>query len=61
MQRLKLFIQESRQEFKRVNWPTYKETTRLTIIVIFMSLLTAAFLGVFDMLFLYGLDSLLLR
>lgn len=46
--RLKLFLQESKQEFNRVNWPTLPETVRLTSTVIIFSLLTAAFLGVLD-------------
>ncbi len=25
----KLFLQESREEFKRINWPTFLETQRL--------------------------------
>jgi len=60
MERIKLFFQESIREFKRVNWPTPKETGRLTMIVIAMSLLMAVFLGFFDIIFLYGLDYLLL-
>lgn len=61
MNKISLFFQESKQEFKRVNWPTASETVRLTIIVIIMSLVTAAFLGAFDIFFLYGLDYLLAR
>jgi len=45
------FFAESRQELKRVNWPTPKETTRLTTIVIALSLGVAAFLGIADFLF----------
>ena len=59
IQKVKLFLQETRQEFKRVNWPTAKETDRLTVIVVAMSLLMAAFLGVFDFIFLYGIEYLL--
>lgn len=46
--KVKAFLNESRQEFKRVNWPTFSETTRLTLIVIIFSLLIALFLGVLD-------------
>jgi len=42
------FVKESRQELKRVNWPTRNETVRLTLIVIGISLLIAAFLGLAD-------------
>ncbi len=59
MERIKLFLQESRKEFNRVNWPTAGETVRLTGIVVVMSLITAAFLGFFDLAFLYGLENIL--
>jgi len=45
------FLQEARREFKRVNWPTAKETTRLTSVVIIVSLGVAAFLGLLDFIF----------
>ncbi len=50
-EKIKLFLQESRQEFKRVNWPTLRETRRLTLIVIGFSLGIALFLGVLDVIF----------
>jgi len=49
--KLKGFLQESRKEFNRVNWPTFKETRKLTFIVIIMSLGVAVFLGVLDYIF----------
>lgn len=51
VQRLKQFLQESRQEFKRVNWPTFAETRRLTLIVIGLSVAFSLFLGVLDFAF----------
>ncbi len=51
IQTIKLFFQESQQEFSRINWPTLAETVRLTSMVIIMSLGVAAFLGIFDFLF----------
>ena len=51
IQTIKIFLQESRQEFSRVNWPTWAETVRLTTLVIVMSLGVAVFLGVFDFIF----------
>lgn len=53
LSKIKLFFDESRQEFKRVNWPTFNETARLTSIVIVFSLLIALFLGVLDTFFVY--------
>lgn len=42
------FIQESKQELKRVEWPTRAETTNLTVAVIVISLAVAAYLGALD-------------
>jgi preprotein translocase SecE subunit len=60
MESLKLFIQESRQEFKRVNWPSRNETARLTVIVIGMALGIAAFLGATDFALIYVLNKFIL-
>ena len=49
--RIKLFFQESRQEFNHINWPTFAETRKLTLIVVVMSLGVALFLGVLDFVF----------
>jgi preprotein translocase subunit SecE len=49
------YLQDSRAELKKVVWPTKKETTKHTLIVIGVSLFVAAFLGVAD----YLLSSLL--
>ncbi|MCK5026868.1 MAG: preprotein translocase subunit SecE [Candidatus Pacebacteria bacterium] len=45
------YLKETQAELKHVSWPTQKQTTYFTIVVIVMSLLTAAFLGAFDALF----------
>lgn len=58
--RLTSYIQESRLEFKRVNWPTRQETIRLTGAVIGLSLVFALFLGVLDMVFNYVLVTYLI-
>lgn len=42
------FLKEARIELSKVVWPTRKELVRHTLIVIGMSLATAAFLGVLD-------------
>jgi len=59
MSRLKSYLVESYYELKKVNWPTGRETTRLTIIVIGLSLGVAFFLGILDIIFSLGLRSLL--
>jgi preprotein translocase SecE subunit len=58
--KLKIYIQDSRREFQRVNWPTRRETIRLTLIVISVSLFLAFFLGILDTFFEYILKQLLL-
>ncbi len=53
------YIQESRQELQRVNWPSRQETVHLTLVVIGISLLIAVFLGVLDFILKYILGQLL--
>lgn len=49
--RIKSFFQESKQELRRVDWPTRQQTIKLTLVVIFISVLVAVFLGVLDLIF----------
>jgi len=42
------YLKDSRAELKKVVWPTKKETTKHTLIVIGVSLFVAVFLGVVD-------------
>ena len=58
--KVKLFLQESQQEFKKVNWPSSRETARLTAVVIGMSLGVAVFLGLLDFIFSTALQKLLI-
>ncbi len=60
MERISAFLQESKQELKRVNWPTREETTRYTLFVIFFSLGVAAILGFLDYVFLQILQNVVL-
>ena len=55
-----LFFKEARQELARVNWPTPRETARLTAVVIGLSLAVAIFLGAIDFLFVQLLTQYLL-
>jgi preprotein translocase subunit SecE len=59
--KIKTFFKESFSELKRVNWPTRKETVRLTTVVIVLSLVLAAMLGVFDYIFSYLLELLIIK
>ncbi|PPI88297.1 preprotein translocase subunit SecE [Candidatus Pantoea edessiphila] len=47
------FIRESKAEIKKVTWPTYQETFRITLIVIAVTILMS--------LILWGLDNILVR
>ena len=51
MNKITKYLQESIEEFKKVTWPTKKETYNYTILVIAISLGIAAFLGGVDFIF----------
>ena len=55
--KIKDYIIEAYREVSRVNWPTKKETTRLTLIVIGFSIGVALFLGALDLIFTLILDK----
>ncbi|MEK7520899.1 MAG: preprotein translocase subunit SecE [Patescibacteria group bacterium] len=59
-EKIKLFLQESRRELQRVNWPTRQETTKHTMIIIGISLVAAVFLGALDFLFNYAIEWILI-
>lgn len=59
-EKIKLFLIESRQELKRVNWPRREETVRYTIFVIVLSITIAAFLGFLDFIFIQILQKVVL-
>ena len=59
--RIKRFFEESRQEFRHVNWPTREEAVRLTAIVITISAGLAVFLGFFDWLFTNIIKNFIIR
>ena len=48
MKKLFKYINESRKELKKVVWPSKKEVTRHTILVIIISLVVAIFIGLSD-------------
>ena len=48
------FLREVKVELKKVTWPTRKQTTGTTIVVILFVFVVAAFLGLFD----FGLSRL---
>ena len=48
IKKLTTYIRESIAELKKVTWPTKKETTNYTLLVIGISLAVAAFIGIAD-------------
>jgi len=55
-----IFLKEVRAEMNNVSWPSKQETTRLTGVVIGVSLIVAIFIGILDFLF-TNLITLVLR
>ena len=45
------YFRETVGELKKVNWPTRKEATNLTIVVLVVTASTSLFLGLMDFLF----------
>lgn len=50
------FAAEVVEELKRVTWPTKKETTRLTLVVILISLIVGFYIGIIDIFLAKGLE-----
>ncbi|HZX00810.1 MAG TPA: preprotein translocase subunit SecE [Candidatus Paceibacterota bacterium] len=57
--RIRLFLAESQEEFKRINWPNRDQATKMVIVVIVISVFTAAFLGALDYIFIAILEKAL--
>ena len=51
MSRVTEYVKATRAEMAHVNWPSREQTIRFTVLVILVSLLTAALLGVSDFVF----------
>lgn len=60
MSKLLNYIKETKAELKDVQWPSKKQTTNYTILVIGVSLAVAVFLGFFDFAFAYLLEKFVL-
>lgn len=45
------YIKETKGELKHVSWPTRRQTTLFTILIIAVSVIVAAYLGLFDYIF----------
>ena len=57
MNKIISFVKEARAELKKVSWPSKDQTIKYTGIVIGVSLATALFLGVLDLLFSAGVGK----
>lgn len=53
------FLKETREELKKVTWPTQQEVVRLTAIVIIVSLLVGLFIGALDFIFTKGMGVII--
>ena len=53
------FLKDVRVELKKVSWPSRDETVKLTGVVILISVIVAAFLGLLDFGFVTLLNKLL--
>ncbi len=51
------YLKDTKGEMRHVSWPTRRQAISFTILVIIISLITAALLGVFDTLFTYVLEE----
>jgi preprotein translocase subunit SecE len=61
MNKIIAYIKASIEEMKKVTWPTKKETYNYTLLVIFISIGVALFLGLLDIIFTKGLEYLILN
>ena len=59
MSKLSNYISETKEEMKHVSWPTRRQTFLFTMLVIFISVIVAAYLGLFDYLFSLGLKNII--
>ncbi|MFA5750928.1 MAG: preprotein translocase subunit SecE [Candidatus Paceibacterota bacterium] len=59
MSKISNYFNEIKTELKHVVWPGKIQTVHYTIIVIILSIVVAYFLGLFDFIFMKGLDLLI--
>ena len=55
------YFKDTKSELKHVSWPTKEQTINFTIIVVLVSLITGLLLGLFDIVFQFGLKSFILQ
>jgi len=60
-EKIKNYFKEVKVEMARVKWPTKKETTNYTMVVIGVSVALAIILGFFDYVFGWGINFFLFK
>lgn len=55
------FVGDVREELKKVTWPKRAEIVRLTLVVVFISLVVAAYVGAIDFVLAKALELLTTR
>ena len=53
------YVKDSYAELKKVTWPTKKETTNYTLLIIGISLGVATFIGVIDFVLTLGVEQII--
>ncbi len=53
------YLKETKSELKHVAWPSRQQTINFTLVVIGVSVLVAAILGLIDLGLAYGLEQLI--
>lgn len=61
MKKITRYIRSSIDELKRVIWPTRKQATILTVVVLGFTAAVALYLAFFDYIFRLGLERLITR
>ena len=55
------YIKETRGEMKHVNWPTKSQAVNYTLLVVVLSIVTAAILALADFVFSMGIEKVILN
>lgn len=55
------YIKETRGEMKHVNWPTKSQAVNYTLLVVVLSVVTAAILALADFVFSTGVEKVILN
>lgn len=58
---LKNYLKETKFELQKVSWPTRQEAMRYLVIILVFSGIMAAFLGLFDFVFLQIVEQIIIK